>query len=111
MLYKFKSKAAGDVIMLEPHGRRLLQIIGKEPGPRGIIQPAEMAAALAALERAVVEDEARRRAQAEADREAGTGLADEPSKPEPVSLRQRAVPLMDMLRRCEKAEREIVWGV
>ncbi len=111
MLYKFKSKAAGDVIMLEPHGRRLLQIIGKEPGPRGIIQPAEMPAALAALEQAVAEDDARRRAQAEAAREGGADRADEPNKPEPVSLRQRAVPLMDMLRRCGKAEREIVWGV
>ena len=30
MLYKFKSKAAGDLIMLEPNGRRVLEIIGKE---------------------------------------------------------------------------------
>jgi len=28
-----------------------------------------------------------------------------------VSLRQRAVPFLDMLRRCEKAGAEIVWGV
>ncbi len=32
MLYKFKSKAAGDVIMLEPNGRRVLEIIGKDAG-------------------------------------------------------------------------------
>ena len=32
MLYKFKSKAAGDLIMLEPNGRRVLEIIGKDPG-------------------------------------------------------------------------------
>ena len=41
MLYKFKSKAAGDLIMLEPNGRRVLQIIGKEPGPKGIVLPEE----------------------------------------------------------------------
>ena len=40
MLYKFKSKAAGDLIMLEPNGRRVLQIIGKDPQPQGIILPA-----------------------------------------------------------------------
>ena len=59
MLYKFKSKAAGDVIMLEPHGRRLLGVIGKDPGPTGIILPAEMPAALQALEHAIADDEAR----------------------------------------------------
>ena len=45
MLYKFKSKAAGDLIMLEPTGRRILKIIGKDPAPTGIVQPPEMAAA------------------------------------------------------------------
>ena len=53
MLYKFKSKAAGDLILLEPHGRRILEIIGKDPGPTGIIQLPEMAAAARALELAV----------------------------------------------------------
>ena len=42
MLYKFKSKAAGDLIMLEPNGRRVLEIIGKDAGPKGIILPEEM---------------------------------------------------------------------
>ena len=32
MIYKFKSKAAGDVIMLKPNGDHVLRIIGKEPG-------------------------------------------------------------------------------
>jgi Domain of unknown function (DUF1840). len=34
-----------------------------------------------------------------------------PPRLEAVSLRQRAVPFLDMLRRCEKAGKEIVWGV
>ena len=29
MLYKFKSRATADVIMLEPNGRQLVQIMGK----------------------------------------------------------------------------------
>ena len=30
---------------------------------------------------------------------------------EPIGLRHRSVPLLDMIRRCEGAEVEIVWGV
>ncbi len=107
MLYKFKSKAAGDLIMLEPHGRHVLQIIGKDPGPTGIIQPPEMAAAVRALEQAVAEEEARQQAALEEARAKG-----EPApKFEAIGLRQRAHPFMEMLHRCEKAQREIVWGV
>jgi len=38
MLYKFKSKATGDLIMLEPNGRQVLRLIGKEPTAQGIIE-------------------------------------------------------------------------
>ena len=37
MLYIFKSRDCAEIIMLEPNGRRLLEIIGKEPVPKGII--------------------------------------------------------------------------
>jgi cyclopropane-fatty-acyl-phospholipid synthase len=58
MLFKFKSKATGDLIMLEPNGRRVLQIIDKDPSSTGIILPAQMPAALAALENAIASEEA-----------------------------------------------------
>jgi len=107
MLYKFKSKAAGDLIMLEPNGRRVLQIIGKEPGPKGIIEPGQMPAAIAALESAIAREEADQKAAIEEARAKG----EVPPQFGDVSLRQRAVPFIDMLRRCEKAGKEIVWGV
>ena len=107
MLYKFKSKAAGDLIMLEPHGRRILKIIGKDPGPTGIILPREMAPAVLALEQAVADEEARQQAALEEAR-----AKDEPApKFEAIGLRQRTHPFIEMLHRCEKADREIVWGV
>ena len=37
MLYKFKSRATADVIMLESNGRQVLEIVGKTPGASGII--------------------------------------------------------------------------
>jgi cyclopropane-fatty-acyl-phospholipid synthase len=107
MLYKFKSKAAGDLIMLEPNGRRVLEIIGKDPGPKGIIEPAQMPGAVQALEGAIAREEADQ--QAAIDEAKANGKA--PPKLPEVSLRQRAVPFLDMLRRCEKAGAEIVWGV
>jgi hypothetical protein len=107
MLYKFKSKAAGDLIMLEPNGRRVLEIIGKEPKPKGIILPEQIPSAIAALEAAIVKDEADQKTlveQAKANNQI-------PPRVDGVSLRQRAVPFLDMLRRCQKADTEIVWGV
>ena len=107
MLYKFKSKAAGDLIMLEPNGRRVLEIIGKEPAPKGIILPEQMTAAIHALEQAIVKEEAEHQAAIDEAKAKG----EVPPKFDSVSLRQRAVPFIDMLRRCEKAGKEIVWGV
>ena len=107
MLYKFKSKAAGDLIMLEPNGRRVLQIIGKDPGSKGIVLPEEMPGALAKLEKAIVDEEAEHQAAIDEAKAKG----EVPPKFDAVSLRQRAVPFMDMLRRCSKEGKEIVWGV
>jgi hypothetical protein len=107
MLYKFKSKAAGDLIMLEPNGRRVLEVIGKDAGPKGIILPAEMPGAISKLEQAIASEEAEHKAAI--DEAKAKGLV--PPKFDAVSLRQRAVPFIDMLRRCEKEGKEIVWGV
>ena len=107
MLYKFKSKAAGDLIMLEPNGRRVLEIVGKDAGPKGIIQPGEMPAAISALEAAIAKEESDQKAMIDEAKAKG----DVPPKFDGVSLRQRAVPFVDMLRRCQQANAEIVWGV
>lgn len=103
MLYKFKSAATGDLIMLEPNGRRVLEIIGKDTGPKGIILADQMSAALAALAQAIAAEEA--------DKQASAGDDGDAAKPAAVSLRQRAVPFIDMLKRCSAAGKDIVWGV
>jgi hypothetical protein len=106
MLYKFQSRAAADLLMLEPQGRRILQIIGKhEESRRGILRPAEMLAAIAALEAAMV-DEERQAAEARENETDDGSNADET-----VSLRQRATPLIEMLRRSLAAGKDVVWGV
>src|SRR3954468_6798367 len=53
MIYKFRSKAAAELIMTGPVGDRMLTLIGKEPSAKGIIEVAELPDAIQALERAV----------------------------------------------------------
>ena len=118
MLYKFKSKAAGDVIMLGPNGDQVLRIIGKQPALKGIIEVGAMQAAIAAIEAAIAENEAQPAASEAA--QAGQ-LSDELRNKfrddmrgggaERVSLRQRAWPLVEMLKRSVTAGEPIVWGV
>lgn len=104
MLYKFKSRATADVIMLEPNGRQLVQIMGKTPGQGGIVTVEQIPGAIAAIEAAIVADErARAQAAEEAPDEDGGG------RPEPVHLRQRAAPLVDMLRRSAAEGRDVTW--
>lgn len=107
MLYKFKSKAAGNVIMTGPAGDQLLRAMGREPSPKGIIEPDAMPAAIAAIEAAVAADEAAR-AEAEA---AAAAEGRKLSPREGVTLRQRAWPLVEMMKRAHQAGKEIVWGV
>jgi hypothetical protein len=111
MLYKFKSKAAGDLIMLEPNGRRVLQIIGKgfggSPEATGIITPEQMPSAIAALEAAIAQEEAEHQAAVNEAKSRGEA----PPSFEAISLRKRAWPLVEMLKRAHAHDASITWGV
>jgi hypothetical protein len=105
MTYLFKSKAAGDVLMLGPSGEQLLRIIGKEPLAKGIIELTALPAAIKAIESAIAREEAQGM-QGEAVQVDPTG-----TQGEGVTLRQRAWPLLEMMRSAHAAAKEIVWGV
>jgi hypothetical protein len=104
MIYKFKSKAAGDVIMLGPNGDQMLRIIGREPSAKGIVEVEDMAAAIDALHAAVQAEEAQGRIEDGATDEDKSGRAG-------VSLRQRVWPVIDLLKRSLDARQPVVWGV
>ncbi|HLL09579.1 MAG TPA: DUF1840 domain-containing protein [Rubrivivax sp.] len=95
MIYKFRSPATGDVIMLGPQGDQLLRLLGREPAAKGIIEPAAMPAAIAALQAAVDAEENPR---------------EEDDKPRPVGLRQRVWPMVEMLKRAHAADKPVTWG-
>ncbi len=107
MIYKFKSKAGADVIMMGPPGDQILRLLGRESGGQGILTNEQMPAALAALEQAISDDEA---AFAKAQAEARTAGETVPRR-EGVSLRQRAWPLIELMRRAQQGGHDVVWGV
>ena len=101
MIYKFKSKVAGDVIMLGPNGDQMLRIIGREPSPQGIVDVEQLAPAIGALRAAVHDDEAR----------AEDGQDEESPARNAISLRQRLWPVIEMFERALDARQPVVWGV
>ena len=115
MLFKFKSKATSDLIMLEADARRLLRImLGHDPD-KGIILVADLPAAIAKLELAVAQDEAARLQRSQEVRKAVTvedrPLADKGEVLEPVRLAQRASPMLKVLKQCVADPSDLVWGV
>ncbi len=109
-MYKFKSRVTGDLIMLEPNGRQILKILDRtdaESLRQGILLPAQMPAAIAALEAAVALDDADRKLREQEAQENGA----RPAYSDAISLHQRATPFIAMIKRCHKADKEIVWGV
>lgn len=104
MLYKFKSRATADLIMLEPQGRQIVSIVGKTPGASGIVTAAQIPAAIAALEAAIVADEA----QPPVENAQDDAAADD--RNDTVRLRQRATPFIDMLKRSAAENVDVTWG-
>jgi hypothetical protein len=110
MLYKFKSQAASDLIMLEPNGRQILQVLGKgdaDERVKGILEPRDMPQALAQLDAAIALEEAQYQALVAEALEKGEAAPPVPA----VTLRQRATPFMAMIKRSQQADAPIVWGV
>lgn len=107
MLYRFKSRATADLLMLEPHGRRLLTVLGKDPDGPGVLTVAQMPAAVQTL-RADVEADNRYwqdvRAQAEADGEVPPPLPQ-------VMWHTRVTPFLETLGLCQAEGADLVWGV
>jgi cyclopropane-fatty-acyl-phospholipid synthase len=105
MIYKFKSQADADVIMLEPNGEHMLTLIGREPSAQGVVTVAQMPAAIAALEAAILAQEV---AEALAPSPHAMDMA---ADGDSVRLRARAGPFINLLSNSAKAGKDVVWGV
>lgn len=110
MLVTFHSKAVADVLMRSADVAPLLSAAGKSFGDqipeRGVFTRDQLPAAIAGLERAIQADGGHGEAQ---DDES------DPDKPpvnpidQPVALRNRAFPLLDMMRKSLEAGHDITW--
>lgn len=106
MLVTFQSKSAADILMLGDHAGPVLQAAGK-PGDaaslkRGIFTVEQLPAAIAALEKAIAEEDLPLEKE-DPDHEPVHPMA------RSVSLRQRAFPLLDMMRKALAIKEPVLW--
>jgi len=103
MLVTFSSKAGGDVLMLGEHAKPILVLAGKiaeDPFPvRGVFCVDQLPEAIQRLEGGVANET--------------LAEVDEETIPSPfllpVSLRQRAFPLLDLMRKAQKSGKPVLW--
>ena len=109
-LVVFRSKAAGEIFMFTETARRIFDILGRQEAPRGVITAEQVPEALRKLVDAVEEEKAQlKAAQEEADLADKQG--DVRAQERPVTLGQRAFPLIEMLREAQKKKVEVTWGI
>jgi hypothetical protein len=94
----FRSRAASEIIMQSENAQRLLAIMGKPLAERGVITSAQV-------------DEALERLLAAVAQEPAAAEQDDPAQPQPVGLRQRAFPLIEMLRAARQRQVDVTWGI
>ncbi len=108
-MVKFKSQATGELVMVQAHAAMLLKLLGKVP-EQGIIEVADMPRMLAILkgipDEPVNDEGLPVGRDADEDKEKRLAFSDEP-----VSLRKRAWPLVQMIERAQAEGHPIVWGV
>jgi hypothetical protein len=109
-LIVFRSKAAGEIYMFAETAHWLLQIIGKAETPRGVITADQVPDALARLV-AAVDAEKAQHADAARERDEAERRGDTPAGERPITLAQRAFPLIEMLRAAAKRNVDVTWGV
>lgn len=109
-LVVFRSKAAGEIFMFTETARRIFDIIGRPEAPRGVITAEQVPDALERLVAAVEQEKADLKAAKE-EAELADKQGDGGSQQRPVTLGQRAFPLIEMLREAQKMRVDVTWGV
>lgn len=124
MIYEFRSRATGSIVMMGKVAERMLGIIGKPAGPQGIITVAQLPDAIGRLREAIADErrarEAARMAASASQASAGTPVPpgsdgghnqEDAGSSEAVSLEARAQPLIEMFERALAGQRDVTWGV
>ena len=104
----FRSRAAGEIVMMGDTAQRLLALIGKPMTERGVIPVNQLADAIERLTGAVEQE---KRLAGTRQEEAGSGDDGDRAAEPPVGLAQRAFPLVAMLRAAQRFGADVTWGV
>lgn len=99
MLYRFKSQATADLIMLEDDGRTVLRLLGRQVIPEGVITLEQLPGAITALQAAS-------HVLADGEPQGSEGID---SAGPSVGLAQRLSPVLRLLRLAQEAEKPVVW--
>ncbi|MDN3987850.1 DUF1840 domain-containing protein [Zwartia vadi] len=107
MLVTFSSKAGADILMLAQHAKPLLTIIGKTDDKdllkRGVCMPEQLDSAIERLEHAIAAEPKQNLEETEENEQPKDALSAH------VGLRQRAFPLLDLLKRAQKQKVPVMW--
>lgn len=106
----FKSAACADVIYFGDVAQRLMALMGKDAGPKGIVTVEQLPEAIARL-KAAIEEDRERHLRLVQDEERGTETAEGGGTRPAVSLTQRALPLLALLEESLAEGKPVVWGV
>lgn len=105
MIVTFKSSATADTLMFGDNAKQLLSLMGKSFDAKGIITLEQLPAAIDALKQAIAASREAERAQPQDD----DAEDRPPAMLMPVSLAQRAAPLVEQLERSLKAGQPVIW--
>ena len=120
MLFHFQSKAAADFFMLSEHASLVFKAMAMPEAhtilPQGVIPAERIAQHLASLENALqVKPEQNCDNESKdskiGDDTSGDDKNDEKALDLPVGFAQRAFPMLDMLRRAQKKDVGMSWGL
>jgi hypothetical protein len=107
-LITFRSKAAGEIYMFQENARRVFEILGRSDDARGVITPDQLDDAIARLAAAIDDEKAQIKNAAQGGRGPGE---DDRAAAQPVTLGQRVVPLLEMLRAAQAKRVDVTWGI
>ena len=107
MAYTFKSRSAASVTLLRANGDDILRLVGRTPSERGVIAAEDLPSAITALDAAIAPGQP----GPGTTRPAALGNPVDDEEPEVVTLRQRALPFLQLLREAQAAGEAVTWGV
>jgi hypothetical protein len=106
MLVTFRTKAYANITMFGDVAKQLLELMGHSGTIPSAIKAEDVPIALKRLETAIAQHRAAEVAEAPEKTDDGRGDYDAPRK---VTLAQRAVPLLELLRAAAAKKADVMW--